>query len=711
MATATAPPPEAAERPGSKEEQPYVEQGKKRHTGLKLLGILVVWLVLYAILKGNNTRALGLQDTTGFHTWLNDIRDWVQLHGPDNWFFGGVLGFIGDLFNNVFVFLQKLFSIPAFPRPVPQIGWLGVLAIGAWITWAVAGIRSTILVTISMLFFGIFGLWQDSIDLLLVTLLAVTVCLIIGVPLGISMARSNKVSAVVTPLLDIAQTLPPFAYLAPVALGFGIGATTAIVLTVIYALPPLVRITEHGIRSVPETTIEAARSLGLTNRQMLRQVQLPMAKRTIVVGINQSMMAALSMATIAALVNGPGLGKPVNAALQIQNIGAASVAGVLIVLMAIMLDRTTTAASERSESMGRANVVSVSGPGVMLQGVVLEKLPRWATEDAGKGIRQPRLTNAGKWMVRFLWLVPVLIAVYFSRSQLNFAQFPDRDVWPFLKPIDGVSVTKYVNDFSTWFIDLVDTFTLALKNDATNWILNPLQDLLAQSPWWVMGLVILALAYVLGGWRPLVSSVICLAIIFATGLWNDSMITLAMTLVATLLVMVIAIILGVGMGRSRRTDTIIRPFLDAFQTIPPFVYLVPALALFGVGRFTAIVAALAYAVPIATKLVADGIRGVSPTTVEAARASGSTTWQMITKVQLPMARESLVLATNQGLLYVLSMVVIGGLVGGGSLGYIVVSGFSQDQLFGKGLAAGIAITALGVMLDRIARYAAARMGR
>ena len=145
--------------------------------------------------------------------------------------------------------------------------------------------------------------------------------------------------------------------------------------------------------------------------------------------------------------------------------------------------------------------------------------------------------------------------------------------------------------------------------------------------------------------------------------------------------------------------------------IPPFVYLVPALALFLPGRFTAIMAATAYAVPIATKLVADGIRGVSPTTVEAARSTGSTRWQMISKVQLPMARESLVLATNQGLLYVLSMVVIGGMVGGGSLGYIVVSGFSQDQLFGKGLAAGVAIAALGVMLDRIARYAAARYGQ
>src|SRR3954447_2980565 len=255
MATATAPPPEAPDRTESKEEQPYVEQGKKRHTGLKVLGVLVAWLVLYAILKGNNTKALGLQDTTDFHGWLNDIRDWVQLHGPDNWFFGGVLGFIGDAFNNVFEFLQKLVSIPAFPRPVPQIGWLGVIAIAAWIAWAVAGIRSAILIVLSMLFFGLFSLWQDSIDLLLVTLLAVVVCIIIGLPLGIGMARSKGISALITPLLDIAQTLPPFAYLAPIALFFGIGPTTAIVLTVIYALPPLVRITEHGIHSVPETTI------------------------------------------------------------------------------------------------------------------------------------------------------------------------------------------------------------------------------------------------------------------------------------------------------------------------------------------------------------------------------------------------------------------------------------------------------------------------
>ena len=695
----------------NKEEQPYIEQGANRRTGAKVLGILAVWVVLYFVLRGHDTKALGLQDTTAFHDWLNRVRDWVQLHGPGNWFFGGVLGHIGSAANATVEFLQKLISVPAFPRPVPQIGWLGVIAVAAWVSWALAGLRSMILVVVAFAFFGIFGLWQDSMDLLIITFIAVALSCLIGLPIGIAMARRPAVSAAITPLLDGMQTMPAFAYLTPMALFFGIGPATAVILTLIYALPPLVRITEYGIKTVPETTIEAARSMGLTGRQLLRSVQLPMAKRSIVVGINQCTMAALSMATIASLVNGPGLGKDVNAALQIQNVGQASVAGLLIVFMAIMLDRTTTAASERSDAQSRSGLASVSGPGVMLTGVMMEKLPRWATEDAGKGVRRPRLTPAGTWLVRALWLVPVIVAVYYSRLQSILAEFPTRDNWGFLKPIDGTSVAKYLNDFSTWFIDKVGTFTLALKNDVSNWILNPLQNLLADSPWWVMAAVLLALAFVLGGWRPLVTSAVCIAVILAVGLWNDSMVTLAMTLVATLLVMLVAIFLGVAMGRNRRADTFIRPFLDAFQTIPPFVYLVPALALFGVGRFTAIVAAVAYAVPIATKLVADGIRGVAPTTVEAARSTGSTSWQMITKVQLPMARNALVLATNQGLLYVLSMVVIGGLVGGGSLGYIVVSGFSQDQLFGKGLAAGIAITAMGIMLDRIARHAAARAGR
>ncbi len=298
-----------------------------------------------------------------------------------------------------------------------------------------------------------------------------------------------------------------------------------------------------------------------------------MARRTIVVGINQCMMAALSMATIAALVNGPGLGKPVVAALQTLNVGAASVAGLAIVFMAIMLDRTTTAASERGT--GRSNVGSASGMGVMLTTVVLERLPRWATEDAGRGQRLPRVTTAGRWLLLTVLFIPVVVCVYLSRQQLNLAVFPDVSETPVLKWISGPQLTRLINEFTDWFVGDVDTFTIWVKDQVTLYLINPLQDLLSQSPWWLMAIVLLAVAYVLGGWRPTAITVVCEAVIFWTGLWNDTMVTLSMTLIATALVMVIAVFLGVAMGRSRRADVSIRPFLDAFQVIPPFVYLVP----------------------------------------------------------------------------------------------------------------------------------------
>ena len=193
---------------------------------------------------------------------------------------------------------------------------------------------------------------------------------------------------------------------------------------------------------------------------------------------------------------------------------------------------------------------------------------------------------------------------------------------------------------------------------------------------------------VFGGSRALVSTLVCLTGIWYFDLWHDAMITLTMTLVATVLVMILALVFGVWMARDRRSTSASDRLLDAGQTIPPFVYLIPVLALFGPSRFTAIVAGIVYAAPAAIKLVADGVKAVSPTTIEAGRSTGQTTWQEITKVQLPMAKGSLVLATNQGLLYVLSMTVIGGLVGAGALGYDVVYGFSRSEAWGKGAAAG-----------------------
>jgi glycine betaine/proline transport system permease protein len=637
--------------------------------GRLMLGVLVVWVAGWAIWRGTATLEIGGADLTGFHLWLNSIRDGFDEAREGSFFFEYVIGGISATIDATVTGLRDLFSQPSFPRPVPEIGWLGVVAVFSWLAYALAGLRSAVMVLVGLLLFGFLGYWEDSIDLLIVTFVAVLVCVVVGIPLGIWMARSRRATAVFTPILDAMQTMPSFAYLAPLVLLFGIGPASAVVTTLIYALPPLARITAHGIRTVSPTTIEAARSMGTSRGQILRTVQLPMARRTIIVGLNQCTMAALSMATIAALINGPGLGQPVAQALQSLDIGNAFVSGIAIVIMAIVLDRTTTAASERGEV-------------------------------ATRGGENPRIRRIGL----IAGGVVALVCVYLSRLYLQLAQFPK-------EPDLGAPLAAGVGAFTDALVRAVSGLTGLITDVVSTVLLNPLQSLLAGSPWWLMFLVLLAVAYLAGGWRPTAIALVCLLVILGTGLWNEAMKTLTTTLVATLAVIVLALVIGVWMGRNRRADTAVRPILDAFQTIPPFVYLVPALALFGPTRFTAIVAAVAFGVPVATKLIADGIRGVAPTSVEAARAAGTTAWQMISRVQLPMARAAVVLASNQGLLNVLSMVVIGGLVGGGGLGYYVVAGFSQGQLFGKGLAAGIAITALGIMLDRVAQHAAARYGR
>ncbi|MDP9884987.1 glycine betaine/proline transport system permease protein [Sinomonas atrocyanea] len=678
--TAAAPPAGARERGAEPATRPPTSAAAlvRRHWRPVLLaGVAVAWLVLWGLFRGTQTLELGGADKTDVHLWLNGLRDGFDAARSQSPFFTSVLQPITDGLNGAVAFLQHLLSQPSALRPVPEVGWLGVVALLTWLAFVLAGVRSMILVAACVLLFGFFGYWQQSIDTLIVTFVAVGLCAVVGPPLGIWMARSHRVSAVLSPLLDLAQTLPSFAYLAPLALVFGIGPASAIVTTIIYSLPPLVRITEHGIRNVSPTTLEAVTSMGGTAWQTLTKVQLPMARRTIVVGINQCTMAALSMATIAALINGPGLGQPVLQSLQSLDVGSAFVSGLAIVLMAIMLDRTTTAASERSGIEARVQRGSRSG-----------------------GLRGPK----GRRAAAIVGAAVAAAAIWLSHNYLALAKFPS-------SPDLGGPLAQAVSAATDWTVHTFSGFTEWLKEAVTALLVNPLESLLAQSPWWAMALVLLGIAFALGGRRACAATLVCEAVILGTGLWNESMKTLATTLVATFLVVIAAVIVGVLMGRSRMVDSIVRPVLDAFQTIPSFVYLVPALALFGPTRFTAIVAAVAYGVPIATKLVADGIRGVSPVTVEASESMGTTSWQMVAKVQLPMSRAAVVLAANQGLLYVLSMVVVGGLVGGGGLGYLVVSGFSQSQLFGKGLAAGIAITALGVMLDRITQHAAARLGK
>jgi glycine betaine/proline transport system permease protein len=616
------------------------------------IGLLILAAVTYVVLRGQYL--LPHDESAPFFQFLNDVRAWVDSNRQGNAALAFLLDYVRGPIASLVVVFQEILT---------AIGWTGVTAIFGVLGYLFGGWRLTVLVVGGFLLFGALGLWQATIDTLALTLAAVILSIIIGVPLGIVAGRSSRFMGFISPILDVMQIMPTFAYLAPLTLFFLIGPASAVIATLIYALPPAIRITAYGIRGVAEPTVEAAMSMGSTKLQILRKVQIPMARKQIVLAVNQTMMMALSMVVITALIDAPGLGKNITRSLETLNVGTAFDAGIAIVVLAIVLDRLTTQASEATERRHRSGVQ--------------------------ESARRRRT-------IIFACAAVALAAVAVGALTSVGQEFPEVVSFSFADPINAVS---------DWIKTNAYAYTNALKDIVSYGLINPMESLLTTAPWWLLLVVIFGVALLISGLRAAIIATVCLLLIAMLGLWEHSMQTLVTVVVATVLTMVIGIALGILAANNDRVSTAMRPFLDAAQTMPAFVYLLPALALFSPSRFTAIVAALIFAVPPVIRLVENGIRNVPATVVEAATAAGSDRRQLIWKVQLPVARESLLLASNQGIVLVLSMVVVGGLVGAGALGFDVVAGFSQRSDFGKGLAAGIAIVLLGIMLDRITQGA------
>ncbi|MCF8554152.1 MAG: ABC transporter permease subunit [Candidatus Nanopelagicales bacterium] len=632
-----------------------------------LAGLFLVWVALSQILKGRATLEFPVPENSAFTAWAGEVADSIRGNRSDGlafkYFFNPIREFVNGFVNIV----REFIAIPNGNSSIPVLGWLGVISVIGFVVFAVSNIRMAFVAIALTFTCGALGLWTDSMDTLAMTFAAVILSLAIGIPIGIWAGISNRVLKAVTPILDLAQILPTLVYLAPLALVFLIGPASATIATMVYSIPIAVRLTAFGIRGVPTSPVEAGTSMGTTKRQLLRKVQLPMSSRTIIMGINQTVMAALSFVVIAALIGAPGLGKPVLDALIIRNVGDGFVAGIAVVLIAIMLDRSTSAAITRKDTF----------------------VP---PSEADRKRRKLALLVAG--MVS-------IVGIILSRQMAWAAFFPEQ--------IDISSPVADASDSAvTWVTENMELLTTGLGKAVTVGVLNPLEGMLANSPWYLTIAMITLSSLILGGIRSAIVSASLLLAVVATGLWYDTMITFTQTIVATLLTMIVGVVLGVWIGRNVRAERALRPVLDAGQTLPAFVYLIPMLGFFGPSRFTAIATGIVYSIPIVVKIVGQGIRDVPVNMVEAATSTGSTKWQLITKVQLPAAKKSLLLATNQGLIFVLAVVVIGGFVGGGGLGYLVLLGASKPELQGKGLAAGFCILLLGVMIDRIAQYMVAR---
>jgi len=634
-----------------------------RWVGLMALLILAGLLYVVCLSAPTLTRQFPETWNLGLRPRIDAFQEWIVTNRVTHPAF---VYFIDPLRNAIDIGVRGL------ERALLAVPWVAMLGMFVLIARLVAGWRLALFAAITVLAFGLFGLWTQSMQTLALMLFSVLLSLAIGVPLGILCAMNPRVDRILRPILDAMQTMPAFVYLIPVVIFFGVARVPAVIATVIYAIPPAIRLTTLGIREVQPSAVEAATAFGSTRLQLLRKVLLPLALPTILAGVNQTIMMALGMVVIAAMVGAGGLGREVLLTLQRLQVGAAFEAGLAIVLMAIVLDRVSEGLSKTTDDRQR-------------------------TGDGGR--RTDVLTPSS--VLRLPSLSATLIIIAFTLLGIIALQDTFPTEWRVLlrEPVDGIV---------QWARDNLYFITGPLSDFLTLYGLNLVRDLLGRVlPWPVIIVLISGIAALVGGWRLALGVALGLLFIGLVGMWPYAMDTFSQVIVTMGITILIALPIGILASQSDGFRRVLRPVLDFLQTVPTFVFLVPVLMLFNIGRVPGLIASVLYAIPVGIKLTDLGIRQVAPDVVEAARAFGSTRGQIIRKVQLPVARKTIALSINQMIMMVLAMVIISGMVGGAGLGFQAVEGLAQNET-GQGMEAGIAIVLLAVIVDRITQAWAGR---
>ena len=627
-----------------------------------LLGVVLLVVVVSAFLLDTTVWPSSL--TFDVRTPLTDLDNWLADNRESHWIFLYFLLHISNAADGSVATLLDVFD---------TLGWIGVTALGTLIAWYAGGadlgkraLRTAATAAGVFVACGLLGMWQPTVETLALMTVAVLVAAFIGLLLGLAAGLSDRCERMLRPVFDAMQVMPAFAYLLPFVLFFGVGTPSALIATVIYAAPPMARLTSLGMRGANPAALEASSSLGASAWQRLRTATLPLARKEMLLGLNQTIMLCLSMVVLASVVGADGLGDEIYSALQQLYVGQALVAGSAIVLLAILLDRTTAAAGARldaADTHGTSN--------------------NWSA----------RLRGWPGW----LGLGVVAGVLYAIGPRLGESEWPG--AWT-------LDVAEPVDNFVSWFestlgegVPIVGG-TLVWAEGFTEWVLNPLRDGLQATPWWALLLLVATIGWLVGRWRAAFAAPLALAAVGVMGLWTRSLDTLSQVLVALAVTLIFGFLIGILAARVPTVERMLRPTLDSMQTMPQFVYLIPVIALFSVGRSAGIAAAVIFALPAVVRITTQGIRQVDAAAVEASRSMGATSWQQLRQVQLPLARNALLVAVNQGVVLVLSIVVIAGMVGGGALGNDVITGLSQGDL-ALGFPAGIAIVCLGLMLDRL----------
>ena len=594
--------------------------------------------------------------TVPFIDWLNVVVEHLRTYDILGLFsFKDATRWTAELVNWPLTLVEGLL-VSGYPTlGLPSMPWIMIAGLSGVLGWYLKGPALGALAAGCVFYMAVFGKWELSMITLSVVLVAAPIAGLIGFGLGIVAVKKKWFEAMLTPFLNVMQSLPHFSYLIPIAVFIGVGHKAGAIATIVFAFPPMARLTILGLQGVSEEVREAGRMAGCTRFQMLWMVEIPAARQALLVGVNQVIMQCLAMVVIASFVGAKGLGHDLLFRLQSLKIGQALESGLAIVLMAITLDQLSRAAVHK----------------------------------------QPAKTAVGAFWNRYPFLTAaasVILASFILSLLTPYAQ-----TWPAELSISTAPLWDALVDWvTTTFYGPLQYF----RNAMLLYVMIPVRDLFQHVPWTALVALVAAAGWSLGGIRlALIVSGFILFIAFA-GFWDRSLITAYMVTIALGTCLLIGLPVGIWASRSDRRTQVVNVVCDTLQTFPSFIYLIPVIMLFKVGDVAAISAIVIYAMIPIVRYTIFGLRNVPSEIVEAGITSGCTRRQLLWNIRLPLALPEIMLGINQTIMFALFMVIIAAFIGTKDLGQEIFRALTFNDA-GKGLVLGLCVAFMGLTADKL----------
>ena len=635
------------------------------------------------------------------------LSDWI------NFLMEKFVGKFGWFFLNI----SWVLSLPinAAQWVLHSLPWIVVIFLVTLAAYLSAGIRLALFTLCATFYMVLIGYWEESMNTLSLVIISVPMAVFIGFGLGVWGYFSKRAEKIIMPILDIFQTVPTFAYLLPILLLFGFGTVVGLIASILYSFPPMVRNTILGLKRVPDNIIESAIMSGADPKQLFWQAMLPSCKKQILLGINQSTMAALSMVIIAAIIGGTAdIGWEVLYYIRKAEVGQSLVVGVVIALMAIIIDRITSGFAQKSDQEKKdlrpPKNINISYLSFALAGSVIlfifarffEVLDDWPYD-------------LSVWLASH---INDLFDTFVETFRAEIKQIKNYTLFFIMLPTK-IGLQQAVSPF-TWgfqlemvhkifyFGSLLMVSLWLLKNKKNNIFVFTLLLMifmyvgLTQMPWPPLLIIYSFFAWQIGGHKLALGTFFGLGFIVVVGMWPEAMISVYLCGIAVVFCFITGTSLGVWAAHSSVVSAIVRPINDTLQTIPLFVILIPFVMLFKIGDFTALLAIIIYAIVPSIRYAEHGIRNLPSEVIEASDMMGSTRMQLLFLVKIPLAMPVIMLGLNQTIMYGIAMLVIAALIGTNGLEQIVFIGLTDGNM-GKGLIAGISMAIIAMIVDRITK--------